>query len=138
MFDAVWDQLVQAWIYIDIFDSQYSYRLTGQSEAFTNQIFERLFKILTEEKFSTHQDKCIKNWNSKQKKLIPRDGENENENESDEEDDDEEKIEDEEENEDDEDKEENEKEKEADCSNIDRKKYLSYSYSKWSRDSLPR
>ena len=64
---------MQAWIYIDIFDTQYSYRLTGQTETLTNQIFKRLFKILTEEKFRIHQDKCIQNWDSTQKQPIDSD-----------------------------------------------------------------
>ena len=101
---------MQAWIYIDIFDTQHSYRLTSQSETFTNQIFKRLFKILNEKKFRIHQDKCIQNWNSKKNELLHSDEENEEYS-------DEEKKEDEEENEEDEDKEENEKE--SDCSNID-------------------
>ena len=92
LFNAVWDQLVQAWIYIDIFDTQCSYKLAGQSETFTNQIFKRLFEILTKKKFRIHQDKCIQNWDPKQNKLIDSD-----------------------------DKDEEENEKEADCSNIDRK-----------------
>ena len=83
---------MQAWIYIDIFDTQCSYRLTGQSETLTNQIFKRLFKILTEEKFRIHQDKSIQNWDSKQNELINSDEDVVEEN-----------------------------EKEADCSNIDRK-----------------
>ena len=109
LFDTVWDQLVQAWIDIDIFDTQHSYRLASQSETFTNQIFERLFKILTEEKFRIHQHKCIQNWNSKQNELIDNDEDDEEEN-----------------------------EKEAEYSNTDRKLYLSNSYSKWDRYSLPR
>ena len=73
---------MQAWIYIDIFDTQHFYRLTGQSETFTNQIFKRLFKILTEEKFRIQQDRCIKNWDSKQNELIDSDEDEEEENES--------------------------------------------------------
>ena len=72
---------MQAWINIDIFDTQHSYRLTGQSETLTNQIFSRLFKILTEEKFRIHQDKCIKNWDSKQNEHIDSDKDEEEENE---------------------------------------------------------
>ena len=90
---------MQAWIYIDIFDTQHSYRLTGRSETFTNHIFKRLFKILNKKKFRIHQDKCIQNWNSKQNELLHSDEDEE------------------EENEEDEDKKENEKE--SDCSNID-------------------
>ena len=41
LFNAVWDQLVQAWIYIDIFDTQCSYRLTGQSETLLRIRFSR-------------------------------------------------------------------------------------------------
>ena len=92
LFNTVWDQLVQAWIYIDIFDTQCSYKLRGQSETFTNQILTRLFKFLTEEKFCIHQEKCIKNWDSKQNEFIDSDEDEEEEN-----------------------------EKEADSSNIDRK-----------------
>ena len=100
---------MQAWIYIDIFDTQHSYKLTGQSETFTNKIFKRLFKILNEKKFRIHQDKCIQNWNSKQNELLHCDEDEEEEYEEDEEDEDE--------NEEDKDKKENEKE--SDCSNID-------------------
>ena len=72
---------MQAWIYIDIFDTQCPYKLRCQSETFTNQIFKRLFKILTEEKFSIHQDRCIKNWDSKQNELIDSDKDEKEENE---------------------------------------------------------
>ena len=103
---------MQAWIYIDIFDTQHSYRLTSQSETFTNQIFKRLFEILNEKKFRIHQDKCIQNWNSKQNELLQRDEENEEYS-------DEEKKEDEEENEEDNEEDKEENEKKSDCSNID-------------------
>ena len=102
---------MQAWIYIDIFDTQHSYRLTSRSETFTNQIFKRLFEILNEKKFRIHQDKCIQNWNSKQNGLLQRDEENEEYS-------DEEK-EDEEDNEENNEEDEEENEKESDCSNID-------------------
>ena len=75
---------MQAWIYIDIFDTQLSYRLTGQSETFTNQIFKRLFKILAEEKFRIHQDECIQNWDSIQNEHIDGDEDEEVENEEEE------------------------------------------------------
>ena len=120
---------MQAWIYIDIFDTQLFYRLTGQSETFTNQIFKRLFKILTEEEFRIHQQKCIQNWDSKKDELIDSDEENEDnsdeeekedeeeEDEEENEEDEEENEEDEEENEEDDDNEENKNE--SDCSNSD-------------------
>ena len=81
---------MQAWICIDIFAAKYTYRLRGQPETFTNQIFSRLFQILTEKDFSIHQAKFIKNWDSIQKDLV---GIKEDE--------------------------EGESEKETDCSNID-------------------
>ena len=118
---------MQAWIYIDIFDTQYSYKLRGPSETFTNQIFKRLFKILNENKFRIHQNKCIQNWNSKKyeylhsfiesiKHYCAEIKEDEEENEEDEEENEEDEDEDDDEDDDD-DKEENEKE--SDCSNID-------------------
>ena len=73
---------MQAWIYIDIFDTQHSYTLRGQSDTLTNQIFKRLFKFLTEEKFRIHQQKCIQNWDSKQTELIDSDEDEEEENET--------------------------------------------------------
>ena len=73
---------MQAWIYIDIFDTKYSYKLRGQAETLTNQISSRLFKFLTEEKFRIHQDKCIKSWDSTQNEFINSD-EEENEKEAD-------------------------------------------------------
>ena len=109
---------MQAWIYIDIFDTQCSYKLLEQHEGFTNQIFKRLFTILTEDKFRIHQHKCIQNWDSKRNKLLLSD---------DDDDEDKDKANDEDE---DEDNDEEENENETDCSNIDRKLYLSYSYSK--------
>ena len=61
-FNAVWDQLVQTWIYIDIFSTQYSYKLRGQQETFRNQILSRQFKILTEKDLRIHQIECIQDW----------------------------------------------------------------------------
>ena len=112
---------MQAWIYIDIFDTKYFYKLLEQHEGFTNQIFKRLFTILTEDKFRIHQHKCIQNWDSKRNKLLLSDDDDED----DDNDEDEDKANDE-----DEDNDEEENENETDCSNIDGKLYLSYSYSK--------
>ena len=70
---------MKAWVYIDIFDTQHSYRLGGQSETLTNQIFKRLFKILNERKFRINQDKFIKNWDSNKIELINNEEEEENE-----------------------------------------------------------
>ena len=61
-FNAVWDQLVQTWIYIDIFSTQYSYQLRGQQETFRNQILSRQFKTLTEKDLRIHQIECIQDW----------------------------------------------------------------------------
>ena len=68
-FNAVWDQLVHAWIYIDIFGTEYSYKLGEQHKGSTNKVFERLFEILTKKDFHIHQSKCIKDWNLVQKHL---------------------------------------------------------------------
>ena len=81
-----------------------------------NQIFIRLFKILTEEKFRIHQDECIQNWDSIQNKHIDGDEDEEVDNEEEE---NEEEENEEEENEEEENEEE-ENEVEADCSKTNR------------------
>ena len=92
LFNAVWDRLVQSWIFIDIFATQYSYKVKGQPEILTSQIFTRLFKFVTEEKLNIYHDKCIKCWDAIQNNRVDI-------------------CEDE----------EGESEKETDCSKIDRK-----------------
>ena len=70
LFNAVWDQLIQAWIYIDIFDTKYYYKLGCKHKGSTNQVFSRLFEVLTKSKFNIHQSECIEDWDSIQQDLV--------------------------------------------------------------------